>query len=120
MNKLIATGVVSDADDVKIVASVYVGLDEDGAEATAAKSHYVVMSYKNLDADALPTDAVTFASLTAPAKEGDDPVALKVPGFDGHADVTIAAPVEVKYAKTRAFVNFDGKNQIHAAFRYIY
>lgn len=120
MNKLIATGVVTDADNVKVVASVYVDLTNEGAESAEAGAKYVVMSYKKADADALPKDALVYADMIPAAEAEDDGEAAKakVPGFDGHADVELATPTQVMYSKTKAFIAKNGKAQIFAALRY--
>lgn len=122
MNKLIATGVVTDADNVKVVASVYVDLTAEGKESAEAGAKYVVMSYKKADADALPKDALVYADII-PARAADKENAggaekAKVPGFNGHADVELATPAQVMYSKTKAFIAKNGKAQIFAALRY--
>lgn len=114
MNKLIATGVVTDADNVKVVASVYVDLTAEGKESAEAGAKYVVMSYKKADADALPKDALVYADII-PAGDAEK---AKVPGFNGHADVELATPAQVMYSKTKAFIAKNGKAQIFAALRY--
>lgn len=115
MNKLIANGIVKDADNVLIIASVYVKLNEDGTESTTAGDKFVTFLYKEINAAALPTDVISFASIVG---EGETALVLKVPGFNGHAEVTLAAPTVVRYSKTKAFTNFSGKNQVSAAIRY--
>jgi S-methylmethionine-dependent homocysteine/selenocysteine methylase len=127
MNKLIATGTVLEENEVKIVASVYVDLMEDGSESTEVGAHYVTLSYANGNAEAQPMDAMTFADIAAAAgakeesgAEEESAAGLVVPGFEGHADVELAAPFAVKYSKTKAFMRVDGTVQVNAAMRYVF
>lgn len=129
MNKLIATGTVKDDGKVKIVASVYVDLLEDGTESDFVGAHYVTLSYTNNDADAQPGDAVTYADILAAAstesgsaesgsEESGDAAAMVVPGAYGHDDVELEAPYTVRYAKTKSFTRVDGTVQVYATMRY--
>lgn len=122
LNKLIATGTVLEENEVKIVASVYVDLMEDGSESTEVGAHYVTLSYANGNAEAQPMDAMTFADIAAAAgaKEESAAAGLVVPGFEGHADVELAAPFAVKYSKTKSFMRVDGTVQVNAAMRYVF
>jgi len=123
MNKLIATGTVMEEEDVKIVASVYVDLDEEGKESTEAGAHYVVLSYRNDNAEAQPVDAMTYADIAEGADSDADESGeggMVVPGFDGHDDVTLDAPIAVRYSKTKSFMRNDGTIQVYAALRYVF
>ena len=120
MNKLIATGTVVDNDQVTITASVYVELIAEGKESTEAGAHYVTLGYKKYNADAMPTAPVTVADITADASlTGSAAGSLVVPGFGGHADVTVGEPTAIKYTKTKAFVRNE-KAQVYAAVRFCY
>lgn len=121
MNKLIATGTVMEDENVKIVASVYVDLDEEGKESIEEGSHYVVLSYRNDKADMQPVDAVTFdeiASVTDSDESGE--AGMVVPGFNGHDNVDLEAPMAVRYSKTKSFMRNDGTIQVYAALRYVF
>lgn len=128
LNKLIATGTVLEENEVKIVASVYVDLMEDGSESTEVGAHYVTLSYANGNAEAQPMDAMTFADIAAAtgakeesgAEEESAATGLVVPGFEGHADVELAAPFAVRYSKTKSFMRVDGTVQVNAAMRYVF
>lgn len=115
MNKLIATGTIVDNENVTIAASVYEEIPgEESNSGDAAGSHYVTLSCKKYNADAMPTAPWGFSEIAGEAS-GDS---LVVPGLDGE-DVVLEAPTAIKYAKTKAFVK-DGKAQIYAALRYNY
>lgn len=120
MNKMIATGTIVDNEAVTIAASVYVDLDEEGKESTEAGAHYVTISYKKYNVDAMPTAPITFEDIAEDASlSGSAAGSIVVPGLDKHADVTLAAPTAIKYTKTKAFV-YGGKAQVYAAIRYNY
>lgn len=121
MNKLIATGTVVEDENVKIVASVYVDLDEEGKESTEDGAHYVTLSYRDNNADLQPIDAVTFDDIASVA-EGDESgeTGMVVPGFNGHEDVELEAPMAVRYSKTKSFMRKDGTIQVYAALRYVF
>ena len=114
MNKLIATGIIVDNDEVTIAASVYEEVVEESGSGDAAGNRYVTLSCKKYNADEMPSAPWGFSEIAGEAS-GD----LVVPGFGGGDDVTLAAPTAVKYAKTKAFVK-DGKAQVYAALRYNY
>jgi hypothetical protein len=129
MNKLIATGTVKDDGNVKVVASIYADFDEEGKEVEEVGSHYVVLSYREDDAEVQPMDAMTYADILEKAKEesgsGDnesDEAAdeMVVPGAEGHDDVELQAPFAVRYSKTKAFMRNDGTIQVYAALRYVF
>lgn len=113
MRKLIATGEILNTASAIVTGSVYVNIKADGIEDTAAKSHIVTLYVKQLAAASMPADAVKFADIEALGT-------LKVPGFDGHADVTVDTPVEVRYSKSKAFPVADDKAQINTVIRYVY
>lgn len=112
MRKLIATGKILDTAAVIITGSVYVNLKANGIEDDAAGSRIVTLYVKQLSAATMPVDAVKFADIEALGT-------LKVPGFDGHADVTVETPTEVRYIKSKAFPVKD-KAQINTVIRYVY
>lgn len=114
MNRMIATGTLVDSEEMTIAASVYVDIKEDGTESTEAGAHYVVLSYKKFNADAMPAAPITFEDI---AGEVSGSGSLTVPGLDGHDDVALSAPTAIRYSKTKAFVAND-KAQIYAAMRY--
>lgn len=140
VSKLIASGEVLNEGGKVIVASVYNKFDETGKESTTAGDKYVVLKMSQKDADAMPTDAITYASIfgssianedsgdaeeTAAAKKSKAKAAPKaaganVPGFDGHAAVALAAPVKLVYSRAKAFVDVNGKNQVYAQLRYYF
>ena len=134
MNKLIATGTVKDDGNVKVVASVYADIDEKGKEIEEVGSHYVVLSYREDDAEVQPMDSMTYADILEKAKEesgsgadesaadesGDTAGDMVVPGDEGHDDVDLKAPFAVRYSKTKAFTRKDGTIQVYAALRYVF
>lgn len=121
MNKLIATGTVMEDENVKVVASVYVDLDEEGKESAEAGSHYVTLSYRNDDAETQPADAMTYADIAGEEVEDESGEGgMVVPGFDGHDDVALEAPMAVRYSKTKSFMRKDGTIQVYAALRYVF
>lgn len=113
MRKLIATGEILNTASAIVTGSVYVNILADGTEDTAAKSHIVTLYVKQLAAASMPAEATTFADIEALGT-------LEVPGFDGHADVTVDTPVEVRYVKSKAFELANGKAQINTVIRYVY
>lgn len=142
VSKLIASGEVLNEGGKVIVASVYNKFDEKGEESTTAGDKYVVLKMSQKDADAMPTDAITYASIFGSASDaGEEAAALNegestpkksktkaapkaipanVPGFDGHAAVALAAPVKLVYSRAKAFVDVNGKNQVYAQLRYYF
>lgn len=121
MGKLIATGLVVDSDDLSLAASVYAEFDEKGDEIEEG-SHYVVLKLSARNQDAMPTDALSFDDIMTAVEsdESGQTAGGAVPGFDGHDDVTLSAPAEVVYSKTKAFKNHDGVPQVYAQLRYRY
>ena len=113
MKKLIATGEILNSASAIVTGSVYVNILADGTEDTAAGSHIVTLYVKQLAAAAMPADAIAFADIEGLGT-------LKVPGFDGHADVTVDTPVSVSYVKSKAFEIANGKAQINTVIRYAY
>ena len=113
MRKLIATGKILETATAIVTGSVYVNLKANGTEDDAAKSHIVTLYVKQLGVASMPTDAVKFTDIEALGT-------LKVPGFNGHADVTVDTPVEVRYVKSKAFELADNKAQINTVIRYVY
>lgn len=107
--KLIATGKALEEEKKYIVASVYAELDETGAEKEGGELH-VALKYGELEAE---------AALTAPLDVKDMiSGAGAVPGYDGHDEVTLPDPVEIKYAKTRVVPNGE-KFAVYGTARYI-
>lgn len=113
MKKLIATGEILNSASAIVTGSVYVNILADGTEDTAAGSHIVTLYVKQLAAAAMPAEATTFADIETLGT-------LEVPGFNGHADVTVDTPVEVRYVKSKAFELANGKAQINTVIRYVY
>lgn len=122
MGKLIATGLVVDSDDLSLAASVYAEFDEEGVEVEEEGAHYVVLKLSARNQDAMPTDALSFDDIMTAVEsdESGQTAGGAVPGFDGHDDVTLSAPAEVIYSKTKAFKNHDGVPQVYAQLRYRY
>lgn len=126
MNKLIATGTIKETDTLKAVASVYADFDEEGKEVMDMGSHYVVMSYKDFDADIQPADSVTFNDIVEKINDesgdesGEIKTGLVVPGVEGHDAVELEYPLAVRYSKTKSFMRNDGVIQVQAAIRYVY
>ncbi len=113
MKKLIATGEIINTASVIVTGSVYVNLKANGAEDDTAGSHIVTLYVKQLEAAAMPVDAVKFTDIEALGT-------LEVPGFNGHANVTVETPVEVRYIKSKAFPVEEDKAQINTVIRYVY
>lgn len=126
MNKLIATGTVKDDDNVKVVASVYAEFDKEGKESTETGSHYVVLSFRENNAEVQPIDAVTFADIFEKAQSESDSEesggasGMVVPGYEDHDDVSLQEPFAVRYSKTKSFMRNDGTIQVYAALRYVF
>lgn len=143
VSKLIASGEVLNEGGKVIVASVYNKFDEKGKESTTAGDKYVVLKMSQKDADAMPTDAITYASIfgssssdggeesaaltegestpkKSKAKAAPKAAAANVPGFDGHDDVALAAPTKLVYSRAKAFVDVNDKNQVYAQLRYYF
>lgn len=105
MKECIASGTILEEKDregklsKQIVATVYEEVakhDESGSGSAAEGKKSVLLKYKDF---AYTEDVV--------APLGFDDIAavttLTVPGLNGHADVTLSAPMVVKYSKTRSF-----------------
>lgn len=119
MKKCIAAGsVLLEKDEEgkvlkEIAATVYeevVENDESNSGSAEESKKSVVLRYKNF----AYTDDVT-------APFGFDEIAgdaeLVVPGVDGHEDVTLEAPVVVKYSKTKSFER-NANTVVFASLRY--
>ena len=116
MKKCIAAGTVASKVESGVVieetvASVYeddAATEESGSAGESEK--YVVLKYKNLKYT---------EDLTAPL--GYDDIAgdgeLVVPGLNGHEDVTLAAPLSIRYSRTKSFER-DGNVAVYATIRY--
>lgn len=103
MKKCIAAGTILAEKDSEgklskqIVATVYeevAGHDESGSSAEGKKS--VLLKYKDYtytEDVVAPLGYEDIAAVTT----------LTVPGLDGHEDVTLSAPMVVKYSKTKSF-----------------
>lgn len=123
MRKIIAVGTIKETETLKIVGSVAVDILPDGTESQEVGAHYVTLEYKDMNADAQPMDAFTFADIVGGGEESGAAAsdgALVVPGLNGHADVELASPFAVRYTKTKSFVRKDGKVQVIAMLRYEY
>lgn len=107
MKKCIASGAILREKDEEgkllkeIVATVYeeVAKGEESVSAGSGSSDAkksVLLKYKNF---AYTDDVVAPLGFEDIAAEAT----LTVPGFDGHEDVTLSAPMTVRYSKTRSF-----------------
>lgn len=121
MKKCIAAGsVLLEKDEEgklvkEIAATVYeeAGNEEESAssESGAAEGKKsVVLKYKNF---AYTNDIVTPLGYDEIAAEAT----LTVPGLDGHADVTLEAPMSVRYSRTKSFER-AGNTVVYATIRY--
>ena len=119
VKECIAAGiVVSEKDEAgklvkEIAATVYeekIVNDESASSSAAEGKKSVVLKYK---------DMAYAEDIAAPL--GFDEIAgdaeLVVPGIGGHEDVTLAAPVVVKYSKTKSFER-NGNTVVFASLRY--
>lgn len=119
VKECIAAGiVVSEKDEAgklvkEIAATVYeekIINDESASSSAAEGKKSVVLKYK---------DMAYAEDIAAPL--GFDEIAgdaeLVVPGIGGHEDVTLAAPVVVKYSKTKSFER-NGNTVVFASLRY--
>ena len=121
MKKCIAAGsVLLEKDEEgklvkEIAATVYedvVSKEEsasNGSGATEGKKS-VVLKYKNF---AYTEDVVAPLGYNEIASEG----ALVVPGLNGHEDVTLAAPMSVRYSRTKSFER-NSNTVVYATLRY--
>ena len=110
MKKVIATGsVLLEKDEEgklvkEIAATVY------AEEAKGEGKISVVLKYKDFE---------YAEDIAAPL--GYDEIAgdaeLVVPGVDGHADVALAAPVAIRYSRTKSFER-NGSTAVYATIRY--
>lgn len=127
MKKCIASGaILSEKDEEgklkkEIVATVYaeeVNGSESGSSVVAAESgssvaegrKSVLLKYKDFAYGEDVVNPITFEDIAAVAT-------LTVPGLDGHADVTLEAPMVVRYAKTKSF-EYNGNTVVSASIRY--
>lgn len=125
MKKCIASGaILSEKDEEgklkkEIVATVYAdegngdesdsgAVVESGSAAEGRKS--VLLKYKDFAYGNDVVAPVSFEDIAAMAT-------LTVPGLDGHADVTLEAPMVVRYAKTKSFEH-NGNTVVSASIRY--
>ena len=99
----------------EIAATVYedvVSKEEsasNGSGATEGKKS-VVLKYKNFE---YTEDVVAQLGYNEIASEG----ALVVPGLNGHEDVKLAAPMSVRYSRTKSFER-AGNTVVYATIRY--
>lgn len=151
-NECIASGAVYEDDTMSLVASVYetVYINDESASMSASAasnsasdsadestSHYVVMSYKNLDADEEPMDSMSWSDVmnevaaraeasgsgsnsNSASGEGE----LAVPGTCGGEAVSLSEPKAIRYSKTKSFVSRDAHGvehvNVYCAMRYEY
>ena len=125
MKKCIASGAILYEKDEEgklkkeIVATVYAdegngdesdsgAVVESGSAAEGRKS--VLLKYKDFAYGNDVVAPVSFEDIAAMAT-------LTVPGLDGHADVTLEAPIVVRYAKTKSFEH-NGNTVVSASIRY--
>lgn len=125
MKKCIASGaILSEKDEEgklkkEIVATVYAdegngdesdsgAVVESGSAAEGRKS--VLLKYKDFAYDNDVVAPISFEDIAAMTT-------LTVPGLDGHANVTLEAPVVVRYAKTKSFEH-NGNTVVSASIRY--
>lgn len=115
MKKCIAAGRVLLEEDAEgklvkeIAATVYEEVKKDEESASEGKKS-VMLKYKNF----AYTDDVT-APLGFDEIAGD--AELVVPGVDGHEDVTLEAPMTVRYSRTKSFER-DDNTVVYASLRY--
>lgn len=125
MNKLIATGYLVKSENLIVTASVYANLDEAGKELSEPGDRYAILKMTNRNAEALATDALGYNDImnTSHEESGDaEPITVEnsVPGFNGHDDVELSAPVSITYSKTKSFLNKEGKPQVYAQMRFTF
>ena len=126
MKKCIASGAILSEKDKEgklkkeIVATVYADEangNESGSDVTvesgsgaAEERRSVLLKYKDFAYGNDVVAPVSFEDIAAMAT-------LTVPGLDGHADVTLEAPMIVRYAKTKSFER-NGNTVVSASIRY--
>lgn len=116
MKECIAAGEVlleKDGGEVvkSITAAVYAEVAGNSEESNAADSKkLVVLKYRNFNCDEDVAAPFGFEEIA-------DGKTLKVPGVNDNEDVTLSAPVVVKYSKTKAFES-NGKTVVYASLRY--
>lgn len=126
MKKCIASGaILSEKDEEgkllkEIVATVYADEgngNESGSDVTvesgsgaAEGRKSVLLKYKDFAYGNDVVAPISFEDIAAMAT-------LTVPGLDGHADVTLEAPMVVRYAKTKSFEH-NGNTVVSASIRY--
>lgn len=115
MKKAIASGYILQKENEEgklikeIAATVYEEIDEsDGSAAEGKKS--VVLKYKNFE---YTEDVVAPLGYDEIAAEGE----LVVPGLNGHEDVTLEAPISVRYSRTKSFER-NSNTVVYATLRY--
>lgn len=97
----------------EIAATVYeevVKSEESNAESAAEGKKSVVLKYKNFK---YTEDVVAPLGYNEIAAEGE----LVVPGLNGHEDVTLEAPVTVRYSRTKSFER-NSNTVVYATLRY--
>jgi hypothetical protein len=150
-NKMIASGSVYEDDTMSLAASIYetVYASEESGSGSASGSasnasnasgeevsHYVVMSYKNLDADEEPMDSLSWADVMnevairaeesgSASDSASAGAGLVVPNpFNPEENFELVEPKAIRYAKTKSFVSRDAKGMEHinvyCAMRYTY
>ena len=97
----------------EIAATVYeekLISDESSSGSAAEGKKSVVLKYKNFE---YTEDVVAPLGYNEIAGEG----ALVVPGLNGHEDVTLAAPMSVRYSRTKSFER-NSNTVVYATLRY--
>ena len=97
----------------EIAATVYeeiVKSEESSSGSAAEGKKSVVLKYKNFK---YTEDVVAPLGYNEIAGEG----ALVVPGLNGHEDVTLAAPMSVRYSRTKSFER-NSNTVVYATLRY--
>ena len=119
VKKCIAAGIlVAKKDEAgklvkEIAATVYeekLISDESSSGSAAEGKKSVVLKYKNFE---YTEDVVAPLGYKEIAAEG----ALVVPGLHGHEDVKLAAPMSVRYSRTKSFER-AGNTVVYATIRY--
>lgn len=115
MKKCIAAGRVLLEKDAEgklvkeIAATVYEEVKKDEESASEGKKS-VVLKYKNFE---YTEDVVAPLGYDEIAAEGE----LVVPGLNGHEDVTLEAPITVRYSRTKSFER-NSNTVVYATLRY--
>lgn len=103
MSEIIASGKIVGTEDLIVAATVSV---EAAKEESAEDVYTVYLNVKQYGAETLPADAIAYADIEQMVSEAG--AEMVVPGVGGHDDVTLEAPVTVRYAKTKAFEGDNG------------